>query len=134
MASASDSAPAVQPYKIAVSDAALERLQAKLALTTFPLETDFSDDWKYGAPLTDIKRLVGAWRETYDWRRAEADLNARLPQFTTTVSVDGHEDLKIHFVHKRSDSPDAIPLLFCHGCESCSLLPYHRVQARYSLT
>ncbi|XXG96641.1 pre-mRNA-splicing factor cwc22 [Hypoxylon texense] len=118
-ASASDSAPApapaVQPYKIAVSDAALERLRAKLALATFPKETDFSDDWRYGAPLTDIKRLVGAWRETYDWRRAEADLNARLPQFTTTVSVDGHEDLKIHFVHKRSESPDAIPLLFCHG-------------------
>ncbi|KAI1781528.1 alpha/beta-hydrolase [Hypoxylon cercidicola] len=115
MASTSDSAPAIQPYKIAVPDATLERLQTKLSLTTFPQETDFSDDWEYGAPLTDIKRLVGAWRETYDWRRAEAELNAKLPQFTTKVSVDGHGDLKIHFVHKRSDSPDAIPLLFCHG-------------------
>ncbi|KAI1759506.1 alpha/beta-hydrolase [Hypoxylon sp. FL1150] len=106
---------AVQPYKIAVPDATLEKLQTKLSLATFPLETEFSDDWGYGAPLTDIKRLVGYWRDGYDWRRAEADLNAKLPQFTTTVSVDGHEDLKIHFVHKRSEDPSAIPLLFCHG-------------------
>ncbi|KAI0180989.1 alpha/beta-hydrolase [Hypoxylon sp. FL1284] len=115
MASTSDSAPAVLPYKIAVPDAALERLQAKLELTTFPRETEFSDDWDYGAPLSDIKRLIGVWRESYDWRRAEADLNAKLPQFTTVISVDGYEDLKIHFIHKRSEAPDAIPLLFCHG-------------------
>ncbi|KAK7752097.1 hypothetical protein SLS62_006063 [Diatrype stigma] len=107
--------PAIEPYTIAVPDSAIERLKAKLALTTFPGETELSNDWKYGAPLDDVKRLVKHWSEEYDWRRVEAELN-QLPQFTTAISVDGHEDaLRIHFVHQKSDKPNSIPLLFCHG-------------------
>ncbi|KAI1374527.1 epoxide hydrolase 1 [Hypoxylon crocopeplum] len=106
----------IKPYKIAVPDAALERLRAKLALTTLPRETAFSNDGNYGAPLDDVARLVRVWRDGYDWRRAEADLNDRLPQFTTTVAVDGHEDaLGVHFVYRKSERPGAIPLLFVHG-------------------
>jgi pimeloyl-ACP methyl ester carboxylesterase len=105
----------IRPYKIAVPDAAVELLQKKLSLATFPAETDFSDDPNYGTGLTDIKRLVHSWRETYSWRDAEAKLN-KLPQFTTCVSIEGHEDeLELHFVHQKSTAPDSIPLLFCHG-------------------
>ncbi|KAI0883655.1 alpha/beta-hydrolase [Annulohypoxylon maeteangense] len=106
----------IQPYRIAVPDAAIARLRKKLELATFPQETSFSNDWGYGAPLDDIKRLAGVWRETYDWKRAEADLNEKLPQFITRIGVEGHEDdLKVHFVHKKSEKSGAIPLLFCHG-------------------
>ncbi|KAI2616658.1 epoxide hydrolase 1 [Hypomontagnella submonticulosa] len=112
MSTASD---AIEPFRIAVPDAALEKLKAKLALATFPEEVDFSNDREYGAPLDDVKRLATAWKDTYDWRRAEAELNETLPQFTTTIGVDGHEDLKIHFVHKKSEREGAIPLLFVHG-------------------
>ncbi|KAI0901427.1 alpha/beta-hydrolase [Annulohypoxylon nitens] len=106
----------IEPYQIAVPEEAIEKLKKRLELTTFPQETSFSNDWKYGVPLDDIKRLVGAWRETYDWRRAEAELNEKLPQFTARIGVEGHEDdLKVHFVHKKSTKPGAIPLLFCHG-------------------
>ena len=108
----------IEPFKIAVPDEALERLRAKLQLATLPGPTDFSDDPNYGARLSDIERLVSYWRDQYDWRRAEADLNSKLPQFTTTVAVDGHGDIKIHFVHQKSEREDSIPLLFCHGCES----------------
>ena len=107
-----------EPFKIAVPDEALERLRAKLPLAPLPGPTDFSDDPNYGARLSDIERLVSYWRDQYDWRRAEADLNSKLLQFTTTVAVDGHGDLKIHFVHQKSEREDSIPLLFCHGCES----------------
>ena len=31
------------------------------------------------------------------------------------LNVPGHGDLVLHFVHKKSGSPSAIPLLFCHG-------------------
>ncbi|KAI1089640.1 epoxide hydrolase 1 [Rostrohypoxylon terebratum] len=107
---------AIEPYQIAIPEEAIEKLKKRLELATFPQETSFSNDWKYGVPLDDIKRLVGAWRETYDWRRAEAELNEKLPQFTARIGVDGHEDdLKVHFVHKKSDKSGAIPLLFCHG-------------------
>ncbi|KAK6953063.1 hypothetical protein Daesc_005362 [Daldinia eschscholtzii] len=107
---------AIEPFRIAVPDQAIETLKAKLALATFPRETTFSNDSNYGARVDDIKRLATAWRDTFDWREAEAKLNDTLPQFTTRIGVDGHEDdLKIHFVHAKSEREDAIPLLFCHG-------------------
>jgi pimeloyl-ACP methyl ester carboxylesterase len=45
----------------------------------------------------------------YDWRKAEARLNA-LPQFTT--EIDGVE---IHFIHVRSEHENALPLIMTHG-------------------
>lgn len=105
----------IKPYQISVPDAALEKLQKKLDLTTFPGETTYINDWKYGASVEDIKRLVNRWLTGYDWRRAEAQLN-QLPQFTTTISVDGHEDnLRIHFIHQKGEKTNSIPLLFVHG-------------------
>lgn len=37
------------------------------------------------------------------------------PNFETTVHVDGHSDVNIHFLHYKSDVPGAIPLLFVYG-------------------
>lgn len=108
----------IQPYHIAVPDSAIELLQKKLSLASFPGETDFSDDPNYGAGLSEIKQLVKSWTEDYDWREAEAKLN-KLPHFTTNISIEGHEDnLQLHFIHQTSSEPDSIPLLFCHGCKS----------------
>ncbi|KAI1076613.1 alpha/beta-hydrolase [Whalleya microplaca] len=105
----------IKPYQIAVPDATLEKLKAKLSLATFPGETDFSNNWNYGAPLDDVKRLAKYWQEGFDWRKTEAELN-KLPHFKTTIDVEGHEDaLGIHFIHQKSDKPNSIPLLFCHG-------------------
>jgi hypothetical protein len=108
----------IRPYRINVPDAALKTLQNKLELTTYPGETTFTNDWRYGASLQDIKRLVDHWKTEFHWRSAEAKLN-QIPQFTTTIPVDGHEDdLKIHFVHQKAEKPDSIPLLFVHGWAS----------------
>lgn len=105
------------PYRIAVSDAQLEDLQQRLALTRFPDELDGAA-WDYGAPLADIKRLTAYWKNGYDWRKHEAALNAELPQFTIDIAVKGFNALNIHFVHKKSDVPGAIPLCFVHGCKT----------------
>lgn len=105
----------IQRFEISIPDNDINRLKQKLATTSFPQEVEYSDSWEYGAPLKDIKRLASYWQTGFDWRAAEAKLNAELPQFTTTVSVDGFGDIPIHFVHKRADRQDSIPLLFCHG-------------------
>ncbi|KAL1595331.1 hypothetical protein SLS60_010022 [Paraconiothyrium brasiliense] len=108
----------IKPYRINVPDSVLQTLQKKLELTSYPGETTFTNDWKYGASLQDVKRLVDHWQTAFDWRRAEAKLN-QLPQFTTSIQVDGHEDdLQIHFVHQRSKNANSIPLLFVHGWAS----------------
>ncbi|KIM43414.1 hypothetical protein M413DRAFT_404228 [Hebeloma cylindrosporum] len=103
-----------QPFKIAVPDASLELLQKKLLLATFPDELDEAG-WEYGVPLADVRRLVARWKEGYDWRKHEAELNSELPQFTRDIEVDGFGTLNIHYVHKKSTVVGAVPLLFVHG-------------------
>ncbi|KAH9035738.1 alpha/beta-hydrolase [Lactarius pseudohatsudake] len=102
-----------QPFKIAVPDDALALLKRKLDDTRLPDEVDAAE-WAYGAPLADIKRLVSRWKDGYDWRTHERKLNA-LPMFTRTIAVDGFGELDVHYVHQRSATKGAIPLLFVHG-------------------
>ena len=45
--------------------------------------------------LATLQELARYWATDYDWRKAEAKLNA-LPQFTT--EIDG---VDIHFIHVR---------------------------------
>lgn len=106
-------------FKITIPDSDLARLQQKLELATFPDELDDAG-WEYGAPLADIQRLVARWRAGYDWRKFEARLNDELPQFTRDIDVEGFGTLNIHYVHKKSEVADAVPLLFVHGCQFVS--------------
>ena len=64
----------------------------------------------------DIKRLTAHWKNGFDWRQQEAKLN-ELPQFKTKVTVDGFDDVDMHFIHQKSGTAGAIPLLFVHGCK-----------------
>ncbi|KAF9005505.1 Alpha/Beta hydrolase protein [Cyathus striatus] len=102
------------PYRIAVANEKIQQLKEKLALTVFPDELEDAG-WNYGVPLTDLKRLITRWKDGYDWKKHEAELNEELPQFTRDIEVDGHGALNIHYVHKKSEVVDAIPLLFVHG-------------------
>lgn len=103
----------IQPFTISIPDSALEDLRLRLSLARFPDELDAAE-WEYGAPLADVKRLTAYWKDKHDWRGAEKRLNA-MPQFTTPISVDGFDPLKIHFIHQKSQVAGAIPLLFVHG-------------------
>lgn len=104
-------------FTIAIPEERLSTLQKKLDLTTLPDELE-DVGWDYGVPLADIRRLVSRWKDGYDWRKHEAQLNAELPQFTRDIEVEGHGTLNVHYIHKKSEVVDAIPLLFVHGCES----------------
>ena len=66
-------------------------------------------DRSQGVQLAKIQELVRYWGTDYDWRKAEAKLNA-LPQFVT--EIDG---VDIQFVHIRSRHPNAMPLIMTHG-------------------
>ena len=78
---------AEQPFAVAVPDSDLELLHKKLELVRFPDELDEAG-WDYGAPLADIKRLVAYWKDGFDWRAAEANIN-KIPQFTRDIKIDG---------------------------------------------
>ena len=103
------------PFRLSVSDEDLQQLRNKLASTRLPNELEGAG-WNYGVPLTDIQRLVSYWQDGFDWRKVEERIN-ELPMFTRPIQVEGHGTLRIHYVHKRSEIENAIPLLFVHGCE-----------------
>ena len=112
-----------KPFKIDISNEAIEILQKKLALTTLPDELEGAGR-DYGAPLADVQRLLSRWKDVYDWRKYEKQLNDELPQFQKHIEVAGFDSLKIHFVHKESEIEGAIPLLFVHGCECLGNSPF----------
>ncbi|KAG7095350.1 hypothetical protein E1B28_006110 [Marasmius oreades] len=115
-------------FKIAVPDHKLKILREKLELVTFPDELE-EVGWKYGVPLVDMRRLVSRWRQGFDWRQEEENINNTLHQFTRDIQVDEtHGTLNIHYVHHRSSIEGAIPLLFIHGwpgsfIEATKLIP-----------
>ncbi|KIM78507.1 hypothetical protein PILCRDRAFT_824411 [Piloderma croceum F 1598] len=112
------------PFKISVSDEKIALLKAKLDTVTFPDELGDAG-WAYGVPLADIKRLVARWQNGFDWRAQERLIN-ELPQFTRDIEVDGFGCLNIHYVHQKSQTVDAIPLLFVHGWPG-SFLEVHKI-------
>lgn len=98
----------VHPFTLAVPQAALDDLAARLDRVRWP-DDPTGPGWSQGVPPAYLKELAAYWRTGYDWRRYEAELN-RVGQFTTTV-----DGTNIHFLHVRSPEPDALPLLITHG-------------------
>jgi pimeloyl-ACP methyl ester carboxylesterase len=98
----------IDPFRIDIPQADLDDLRDRLGRTRWPDELP-GVGWSYGVPTSYARELAEYWRTTYDWRAQEAALNA-YPQFTT--EIDGQ---KIHFLHVRSQQPDALPLILTHG-------------------
>ena len=98
----------VYPFKVAIPQAALDDLQLRLSMARWP-DQETVADWSQGLPLQRLQALVQYWQHGYNWRHAEARLNA-LPQFKT--NIDG---LDIHFLHVRSKHRNALPIVLTHG-------------------
>lgn len=101
----------IRPFRIDIPQADLDELRLRLARTRWIDELPGAG-WERGVPTGYLKELAGYWAEKFDWRAAEAELNA-YPQFTTTI--DGQN---VHFLHVRSAREDATPLLLLHGWPS----------------
>ncbi|MBD1865258.1 epoxide hydrolase [Trichocoleus sp. FACHB-46] len=99
---------AIRPFRVHVPQEAIEDLRRRIAATRWPDKETVADQ-SQGVQLATMKELGRYWGTKYDWRKAEAKLNA-LPQFVT--NIDG---LDIHFIHVRSKHPNALPLLITHG-------------------
>ena len=98
----------VRPFRIDVPQEALDELRRRIQATRWPSK-ELVPDRSQGVQLATMQELARFWTSEYEWRRAEAKLNA-LPQFKT--EIDG---LDIHFIHVRSKHEDALPLIMTHG-------------------
>jgi pimeloyl-ACP methyl ester carboxylesterase len=100
----------VKPFNVSISDAEVKRYYNKIRDARVPqqdivpgagTEYGFTTEW-----ATDLYRL---WSEKYDWREQEKIIT-QWDHFITEL-----EGINIHFIHKRSKSPKAIPILLVHG-------------------
>ncbi|WP_225729564.1 MULTISPECIES: epoxide hydrolase family protein [unclassified Nocardia] len=98
----------IRPFRIEIPQARLDDLRARLGGVRWPDELP-GVGWDYGMPVSYLRSLAEYWRDQYDWRAVEKELN-ELPQFVT--EIDGQQ---MHFVHVRSPEPDALPLVLSHG-------------------
>ena len=98
----------VRPFRIDVPQEALDELRRRIQATRWPSK-ELVPDRSQGVQLATMQELARFWTSEYEWRRAEAKLNA-LPQFKT--EIDG---LDVHFIHVRSKHEDALPLIMTHG-------------------
>jgi pimeloyl-ACP methyl ester carboxylesterase len=105
---AEHNATGIKPFRINVPQADIVDLRRRLRETRWP-EKETVGDPSQGPQLVQLQELVRYWGNGYDWRKAEAKLNA-LPQFTT--NIDGVE---IHFIHVRSRHEHALPVIITHG-------------------
>src|SRR6187401_1876949 len=108
MSSRVETATEIRPFHVEIPEEQLDDLRRRIAATRWPSK-ELVADRSQGVQLATMQELARYWMTDYDWRKAEAKLNA-LSQFTT--EIDG---VDIHFIHVRSEHEDALPLIVTHG-------------------
>ena len=69
----------IRPFHISVPEDALVDLRRRIAATRWPDKETVNDE-SQGIRLAEVQELVRYWGTDYNWRNAEAKLNA-LPEF-----------------------------------------------------
>lgn len=100
----------VTPFRAHVPTSVMSDLRRRLRAAREP-QAIADAGWAYGVDPGAMRVLLELWR-TFDWRQFEKRLNT-IPQYKATV-----EGETIHFIHARSATPDAMPLLLLHGWPS----------------
>jgi hypothetical protein len=98
----------IRPFRVEFKEEQIDDLRRRIAATRWPSK-ELVQDRSQGVQLATAQALARYWAIDYDWRKAEARLNA-LPQFKT--EIDG---VDIHFIHVKSKHEDALPLIMTHG-------------------
>lgn len=103
-----DDEAAAAPFFVHISTNELHALKQKLAHAVLAPDIN-GDEWQAGVPPDVMKRLLTYWRDEYDWRATEKELDT-YPQFHTKILVsDGFEPLDIRFLHQKSRCQTQFP-------------------------
>ena len=97
-----------RPFSLHVAETALSDLHDRLKRTRLPDQAP-GEPWAYGTDVDWLRDLLDYWRNDFDWRAQEAQLNA-LPQYQ--VALHG---IDLHFLHVPGNGPNPYPLLLLHG-------------------
>src|SRR5260221_10980507 len=103
----SDVGTDIRPFHVSFSEEQLTDLRRRVKATRWPEKETVADDTQ-GVQLATMQALASYWGTDYDWRKAEAKINA-VPHFIT--NIDG---LDIHFIHVKSKEKNALPIIITH--------------------
>ncbi|GGN80768.1 multidrug MFS transporter [Streptomyces albiflavescens] len=98
----------LEPAPLHVPDAVLDDLKVRLRLTRWPDDAG-NEDGYYGVSRRYLQELADHWLHHYDWRTAEAAINA-YEHYKVTV-----QGVPIHFMRRPGVGPDPTPLILTHG-------------------
>jgi epoxide hydrolase len=104
----------INPFKIPFDRKMEEDLSFRLQNIRWPQSlsqdaSNDSDNWDYGIPMNIVQEYSHYLLHNYSWEQQINKLN-QIPQFQTEI-----QNLTIHFIHQKSSSPNAKPLLLLHG-------------------
>ena len=71
----SPATPDIQQFRIDIPQADLDDMADRLARTRWPASLP-GPAWERGVPVSYLRELAEHWRSRFDWRAAEARLNA----------------------------------------------------------
>ncbi|HEX7960389.1 MAG TPA: epoxide hydrolase, partial [Terriglobales bacterium] len=97
----------IKPFHIDIPKVRIDQIRERIEQYNWDGLAD-AGGWRSGVGLADLRRLTDYWLSQYDWRAAEAQLNAQ-PHFLATI--DGQD---IHFLHSKGDGSRA-PVILLHG-------------------
>jgi epoxide hydrolase len=105
---AAQSNPSIHPFRVAIRQEVIDGILTRVRRAHWPDRLE-GDGWQYGVDWNYMRELADYWTSRFDWRKAEAKLNA-FPQFRARV-----DDFDIHFYHVRGRGPRPFPIILTHG-------------------
>ncbi len=110
---------AVERFNIHIEQEILDDLKYRLAHARWPEELS-ETSWEYGIPKDYLYSLLSYWKDHFDWRKQESELN-KFSHFR--CKIDG---VDIHFVHERGKGINPIPIILTHGWPD-SFIRYQKI-------
>ena len=97
-----------EKFLVSIPDEVLSDLRDRLRGTRFA--PDFANSqWEYGTNGVHLSQQIDYWRDNYDWRAVEREINSFAHY---KMAIDG---VPIHFIQEPGKGPKPIPLIMTHG-------------------
>ncbi|GFU27102.1 epoxide hydrolase 1 [Nephila pilipes] len=106
-----DNVGPIQPFKINIPDKILSDLKLRLERTRIE-DSLVNPDQEFNSDC--LRKLTDYWKNQYQWKKHEAELN-KYPQFITNI-----KGLDVHFIHTKHNQGKGnklkvVPLLLIHS-------------------
>ena len=98
----------INEFNIDVSNEDIDLLKQKIKLSRWPDE--INKNWSHGTDMSYLKHFSDKWLNEFNWRIHEEKINN-----IGSYSFKSSSGLKIHFLHSKSNSKDALPIVMTHG-------------------